>query len=184
MPGIDDTLAFVPLGIAVLTVSDTRSLEDDKSGATLAERLTRAGHKLGDRALVPDDVEAIREKVRGWIADPAIDAIITTGGTGFTGRDVTPEAIEPLFEKRMEGFSAVFHRISYDKIGTSTIQSRATAGVAGSTFIFVLPGSPGACRDAWDGILAAQLDYRLRPCNFVEIMPRLDEHLKRGKLQA
>ncbi len=183
MPGIDDTLPFVPLTIAVLTVSDTRSLEDDRSGATLAERLTKAGHKLGDRALVPDDVEAIRQKVRAWIADPAIDAIITTGGTGFTGRDVTPEAIEPLFEKRMEGFSAVFHRISYDKIGTSTIQSRATAGVAGSTFIFVLPGSPGACKDAWDGILANQLDYRHRPCNFVEIMPRLDEHLKRGKLQ-
>ncbi len=183
MPGIDDTLSFVPLSIAVLTVSDTRSLEDDKSGATLAERLTKAGHKLGDRAIVPDDVEAIRQKVRAWIADPAIDAIITTGGTGFTGRDVTPEAIEPLFEKRMEGFSAVFHRISYDKIGTSTIQSRATAGVAGSTFIFVLPGSPGACKDAWDGILSNQLDYRHRPCNFVEIMPRLDEHLKRGKLQ-
>ncbi len=183
MPGIDDTLPFVPLTIAVLTVSDTRSLEDDRSGATLAERLTKAGHELGDRAIVPDDVEAIRQKVRAWIADPVIDAIITTGGTGFTGRDVTPEAIEPLFEKRMEGFSAVFHRISYDKIGTSTIQSRATAGVAGSTFIFVLPGSPGACKDAWDGILANQLDYRHRPCNFVEIMPRLDEHLKRGKLQ-
>ena len=184
MPGIDDTLAFIPLGIAVLTISDTRSLEDDKSGASLAERLTKAGHKLGDRAIVPDDVEEIRQKVRGWIADPAIDVIITTGGTGFTGRDVTPEAIEPLFEKRMEGFSAVFHRISYDKIGTSTIQSRATAGVAGSTYIFVLPGSPGACKDAWDGILSNQLDYRHRPCNFVEIMPRLDEHLKRGKLQA
>ena len=184
MPGIDHTLPFVPLSIAVLTVSDTRSLDDDKSGATLAERLTKAGHRLGDRAIVPDDVEAIREKVQAWIADPALDAIITTGGTGFTGRDVTPEAVEPLFEKRMEGFSAVFHRISYDKIGTSTIQSRATAGVAGSTFIFVLPGSPGACKDAWDGILANQLDYRHRPCNFVEIMPRLDEHLKRGKLQA
>jgi molybdopterin adenylyltransferase len=183
MPGIDDTLSFVPLSIAVLTVSDTRSLEDDRSGATLAERLTKAGHQLGDRAIVQDDVEAIRQKVRAWIADPAIDAVITTGGTGFTGRDVTPEAIEPLFEKRMEGFSAVFHRISYDKIGTSTIQSRATAGVAGSTFIFVLPGSPGACKDAWDGILSNQLDYRHRPCNFVEIMPRLDEHLKRGKLQ-
>ncbi len=184
MPGIDDTLPFVPLTIAVLTVSDTRSLEDDRSGATLAERLTKAGHKLGDRALVPDDVEAIRQKVRAWIADPAIDAIITTGGTGFTGRDVTPEAIEPLFEKRMDGFSAVFHRISYDKIGTSTIQSRAVGGVAGATYIFVLPGSPGACKDAWDGILAAQLDYRHRPCNFVEIMPRLDEHLKRGKLRS
>ncbi|MFC4175362.1 molybdenum cofactor biosynthesis protein B [Microvirga sp. GCM10011540] len=184
MPGIDQNLDFVPLSIAVLTVSDTRSLEDDRSGNTLAERLTKAGHRLGDRAIVTDDIEAIRAKVKGWIADPAIDVIVTTGGTGFTGRDVTPEAVEPLFEKRMEGFSAVFHRISYDKIGTSTIQSRATAGLAGTTFIFVLPGSPGACKDAWDGILEAQLDYRHRPCNFVEIMPRLDEHLKRGKLKA
>jgi molybdenum cofactor biosynthesis protein B len=184
MPGIDDTLPFIPLGIAVLTVSDTRSLEEDKSGATLAERLTKAGHKLADRAIVTDDVEAIRGKVQGWTADPAIDVVITTGGTGFTGRDVTPEAIEPLFDKRMEGFSAIFHRISFDKIGTSTIQSRATAGVIGTTFVFVLPGSPGACKDAWDGILANQLDYRHRPCNFVEIMPRLDEHLKRGKLKA
>ncbi|HZH51419.1 MAG TPA: molybdenum cofactor biosynthesis protein B [Microvirga sp.] len=184
MPGIDPSLTFIPLSIAVLTVSDTRSLDEDRSGATLAERLTRAGHRLADRAIVTDDVEAIRDKVKAWIADPAIDVIITTGGTGFTGRDVTPDAIEPLFEKRMDGFSAVFHRISYDKIGTSTIQSRATAGVAGSTFIFVLPGSPGACKDAWDGILETQLDYRYRPCNFVEIMPRLDEHLKRGKLQA
>ncbi|WP_230530648.1 molybdenum cofactor biosynthesis protein B [Microvirga roseola] len=184
MPGIDENLPFVSLSIAVLTVSDTRVLEDDKSGSTLAERLTKAGHRLADRAIVQDDVEAIRGKVQAWIADPAIDVIITTGGTGFTGRDVTPEAVEPLFEKRMEGFSAVFHRISYDKIGTSTIQSRATAGVAGATFIFVLPGSPGACKDAWDGILQAQLNYRHRPCNFVEIMPRLDEHLKRGKLKA
>ncbi len=184
MPGIDDILPFVPLSIAVLTVSDTRSLEEDKSGATLAERLMKAGHKLADRAIVTDDVGAIRGKVQGWTADTTIDVVITTGGTGFTGRDVTPEAIEPLFDKRMEGFSAVFHRISYDKIGTSTIQSRATAGVIGTTFVFVLPGSPGACKDAWDGILANQLDYRHRPCNFVEIMPRLDEHLKRGKLKA
>jgi molybdenum cofactor biosynthesis protein B len=184
MPGIDDTLPFISLGMAVLTVSDTRSLEDDRSGTTLAERITNAGHRLADRAIVPDDVETIRSRVQVWIADPAVDVVITTGGTGFTGRDVTPEAIEPLFDKRMEGFSAVFHRISYDKIGTSTIQSRATAGVAGTTFIFVLPGSPGACKDAWDGILANQLDYRHRPCNFVEIMPRLDEHLKREKLKA
>jgi molybdopterin adenylyltransferase len=181
---LDPSLPFVPLTIAVLTVSDTRSLADDRSGDTLVERLTRAGHVLGDRAIVPDDVEAIRGKVRGWIADPAIDVVITTGGTGFTGRDVTPEAIEPMLEKRMDGFSAIFHRISYDKIGTSTLQSRATGGVAGATYIFVLPGSPGACKDAWDGILATQLDYRHRPCNFVEIMPRLDEHLKRGKLRA
>ncbi|MBZ6075968.1 molybdenum cofactor biosynthesis protein B [Microvirga puerhi] len=184
MPGIDDTLPFVPLTIAVLTVSDTRSLADDTSGDTLAERLTKAGHRLGDRDLLPDDAEAIRTKVKSWCDDPAIDVIITTGGTGFTGRDVTPETIEPLFDKRMDGFSALFHRISFDKIGTSTIQSRATAGLIGTTFVFVLPGSPGACKDAWDGILSTQLDYRYRPCNFVEIMPRLDEHLKRGKLQT
>ena len=177
----DQAREFIPLSIAVLTVSDTRSLDDDKSGATLADRLTAAGHRLATRNIVPDDVERIQAQVKIWIADPNIDVVITTGGTGFTGRDVTPEAIEPLFEKRMDGFSAVFHRISYDKIGTSTIQSRATAGVANATYIFVLPGSPGACKDAWDGILEAQLDYRHQPCNFVEIMPRLDEHLRRGK---
>jgi len=181
LASIDQPKNFIPLTIAVLTVSDTRLLADDKSGATLAERITGAGHKLAAREIVPDDVEAIRAVVRGWIADKAIDAIITTGGTGFTGRDVTPEAIEPLFEKRMDGFSMLFHMLSYAKIGTSTIQSRATAGVAGATYIFCLPGSPGACRDGWDGILAPQLDYRTRPCNFVEIMPRLDEHLRRGK---
>jgi molybdenum cofactor biosynthesis protein B, proteobacterial len=180
MSRIDETRPFIPLSIAVLTVSDTRSLADDKSGDTLVARLEAAGHRLAARAIVPDEIDEIRATVKGWIADPGIDAVITTGGTGFTGRDVTPEAIEPLFEKRMDGFSAVFHRISYDKIGTSTLQSRATAGVAGATYIFVLPGSPGACKDAWDGILAAQLDYRQRPCNFVEIMPRLDEHLRRG----
>ena len=180
MAGIDASLPFVPLAIAVLTVSDTRSLAQDRSGDILVERVERAGHRLADRAIVPDDIPAIQERVRAWIANPAIDVVITTGGTGFTGRDVTPEALEPLFEKRMDGFSAVFHRISYDKIGTSTIQSRATAGVAGATYIFALPGSPGACKDAWDGILESQLDYRHRPCNFVEIMPRLDEHLKRG----
>lgn len=173
--------SFIPLGIAVLTISDTRSLDDDKSGATLVERLTGAGHRLAARAIATDDVEAIRKQVKAWIADPQVDVVITTGGTGFTGRDVTPEAIEPLFEKRMEGFSVVFHTLSQQKIGTSTIQSRATAGVAGSTFIFCLPGSPGACRDGWDGVLAHQLDYRTKPCNFVEIMPRLDEHLRREK---
>jgi molybdenum cofactor biosynthesis protein B len=180
---LDETRPFVPVGIAVLTVSDTRSLADDKSGSTLAERIENAGHRLAARAIVKDDVEAIRAQVRQWIADEAVDVIITTGGTGFTGRDVTPEALEPIFEKRMDGFSEVFHRISYDKIGTSTIQSRATGGVAGATYIFCLPGSPGACKDAWDGILSMQLDYRHMPCNFVEIMPRLDEHLKRGKLR-
>ncbi|MGE3246246.1 MAG: molybdenum cofactor biosynthesis protein B [Beijerinckiaceae bacterium] len=181
MPGIDESKTFVPLNIAVLTVSDTRDLASDRSGDTLVERLEKAGHRLAARDIVTDDKEAIAGAVKGWIADPGVDVVITTGGTGFTGRDVTPDAIEPLFEKRMEGFSAVFHAISYAKIGTSTIQSRATAGVAGTTFVFVLPGSPGACKDAWDGILAYQLDYRFRPCNFVEIMPRLDEHLKRGK---
>ena len=180
MSRIDENRPFLPVGIAVLTVSDTRTLEDDKSGQTLAERIEAAGHRLAAREIVKDDVEAIRSIVRGWTKDEAVDVVITTGGTGFTGRDVTPEALEPIFEKRMDGFSEVFHRISYDKIGTSTIQSRATGGVVDATFVFVLPGSPGACRDAWDHILKAQLDYRHMPCNFVEIMPRLDEHLKRG----
>jgi molybdopterin adenylyltransferase len=179
MPATDVARLFMPIRIAVLTVSDSRSLADDKSGDILAARITEAGHTLAARSIVRDDVETIQSAVRGWIADPAVDVVITTGGTGFTGRDVTPEALEPLFEKRMDGFAAVFHRISYDKIGTSTVQSRATAGVANSTFVFVLPGSPGACRDAWDGILKPQLDYRHSPCNFVEIMPRLDEHLRR-----
>ncbi|MDQ0998366.1 molybdenum cofactor biosynthesis protein B [Phyllobacterium ifriqiyense] len=171
---------FVPVKIAVLTVSDTRSLDDDKSGKTLAERITAAGHILAARDIVTDDVTKIRERVISWSKDDEIDVIITTGGTGFTGRDVTPEALEPIFEKRMDGFSTIFHRVSYDKIGTSTIQSRATGGVLNATFVFVLPGSPGACKDAWDNILQYQLDYRHMPCNFVEIMPRLDEHLKRG----
>jgi molybdenum cofactor biosynthesis protein B len=184
MTSTDESKKFVPLNIAVLTVSDTRSLADDKSGTTLSERLTEAGHKLAGREIVIDDVDAIRVIVKRWIADPGVDVIISTGGTGFTGRDVTPEAIELLFEKRMDGFSIAFHMLSYAKIGTSTIQSRATAGVAGATYIFCLPGSPGACRDGWDGILAAQLDYRTRPCNFVEIMPRLDEHLRRPKAQG
>src|SRR5712672_2248196 len=184
MPGIDESKTFVPLRIAVLTVSDTRSPDDDKSGATLAERIGKAGHAVAARAIVTDDVEKIRAQVKAWIADPAIDAIISTGGTGFTGRDVTPEAAEPLFEKRMEGFSTVFHMVSHAKIGASTIQSRATAGVANSTFIFCLPGSPGACRDAWDEILVHQLDYRYRPCNFVELMPRLDEGMRRAKAQG
>ena len=184
MPGIDETRQFIPLKIAVLTVSDTRDLADDKSGATLVERIGKAGHIVADRAIVNDDVEGIRGKMRAWIANPAIDVIVSTGGTGFTGRDVTPEAAEPLFEKRMEGFSTAFHMVSYPKIGSSTIQSRATAGVAGATFIFCLPGSPGACRDAWDDILVHQLDYRHRPCNFVELMPRLDEHLRRPKAKG
>ncbi|ANM03046.1 molybdenum cofactor biosynthesis protein B [Rhizobium phaseoli] len=180
MAGLDEKRPFIAVGIAILTVSDTRTPETDKSGDTLAARITEAGHRLVDRTIVPDDRDAIAAQVKAWTERDDIDVVITSGGTGFTGRDVTPEALEPLFEKRMDGFSAVFHRISYDKIGTATIQSRATAGVANTTFIFALPGSPGACRDAWDGILKAQLDYRSTPCNFVEIMPRLDEHLKRG----
>lgn len=184
MASIDESKQFIPLNIAVLTVSDTRALADDKSGQTLVDRLTAAGHHLAAREIVTDDVEAIRTVIRRWVADAGIDVVITTGGTGFTGRDVTPEAIEPLFEKRMDGFSIAFHMLSHAKIGTSTIQSRATAGVAGATYIFCLPGSPGACRDGWDGILASQLDYRTRPCNFVEIMPRLDEHLRRPKAQG
>ena len=178
-----DDKPFVPVRFAVLTVSDTRDLGEDKSGALLKERIEAAGHKLAARAIVKDEVRAIRAKVRTWIKDKKIDAVITTGGTGFTGRDVTPEAVEPLFEKRMDGFSVVFHRMSYEKIKSSTIQSRATAGVANSTFIFCVPGSPGACRDAWDEILIHQFDLRHRPCNFVEIMPRLDEHLKRSKIK-
>jgi molybdopterin adenylyltransferase len=184
MSSIDQSKQFIPLNIAVLTISDTRSLADDKSGTTLADRLSAAGHELAAREIVTDDVEAIRAVVRKWIADKGVDVVITTGGTGFTGRDVTPEAIEPLFEKRMDGFSIAFHMLSHAKIGASTVQSRATGGVANATFIFCLPGSPGACRDAWDEILVHQLDYRTQPCNFVEIMPRLDEHLRRPKAKG
>jgi molybdenum cofactor biosynthesis protein B len=165
--------------IAVLTVSDTRTPADDRSGDTLAQLLTGAGHELAARAIVKDDVAEIRARVQAWIADPAIDVVISTGGTGFTGRDVTPEAMRPLFEKEVDGFSTVFHLISFEKVGTSTIQSRACAGVARGTYMFCLPGSPGACKDAWEGILKWQLDNRHRPCNFVEIMPRLEEH-RRG----
>jgi molybdenum cofactor biosynthesis protein B len=175
MPGIDEAKTFVPLKIAVLTVSDTRTLKDDKSGALLVQRIVAAGHFVAERSLVADDVDAIRGRVKGWIA---------TGGTGFTGRDVTPEAVEPLFEKKMDAFSSLFLVVSFPKIGTSAIQSRATAGVANSTYIFCLPGSPGACKDAWDEILIHQLDYRYGPCNFVEIMPRLDEHMRRPKAKG
>ena len=184
MPGIDESKSFVPLRIAVLTVSDTRELADDKSGPTLVERIEKAGHVLADRAIVSDEVEAIRAQVKAWIADKSIDVVISTGGTGFTGRDVTPEAVEPLFEKKMDGFATLFLMVSYPKIGTSAIQTRATAGVANATYVFCLPGSPGACKDAWDEILVHQLDYRYRPCNFVEILPRLDEHLRRSKAQG
>ena len=181
MAGIDEARDFIPVRIAVLTVSDTRTLDDDKSGDILVGRLEAAGHELADRAISTDDVTEIQTCVKQWINDSRIDVVLTTGGTGLTGRDVTPEAVEALFEKRMDAFSTLFHMISYPKIGTSTVQSRATAGVAGGTYIFCLPGSPGACKDAWDGILVNQLDYRYMPCNFVEILPRLDEHLKRTK---
>jgi molybdopterin adenylyltransferase len=184
MPGLDQSREFVPLKIAVMTISDTRDTASDKSGATLVERIAGAGHRLADRQIVPDEIESIRAQAQRWITDPEVDVIITTGGTGFTGRDVTPEAIEPLFEKRMEAFATVFLLVSREKIGTSAIQTRAIAGVAGATYVFCLPGSPGACRDAWDEILVHQLDYRYRPCNFVEIMPRLDEHLRRSKAQG
>jgi molybdopterin adenylyltransferase len=176
MPRIDETRPFLPVRVAILTMSDTRSIAEDKSGNTLAEMISEAGHILAGRAIVKDDVEQIRSTVEGWIADPQVDVVITTGGTGFTGRDVTPEAVTPLFEKHIDGFSTVFHMLSYQKIETSTIQSRACAGLARGTYIFCLPGSPGACKDAWNGILKWQLDNRHRPCNFVEIMPRLEEH--------
>src|ERR671929_2413095 len=153
MTSIDESREFVPLNIAVLTISDTRTLEDDKSGTTPSERIIAAGHDIAAREIIVDDIDAIRIIIKRWIADAGVDVIITTGGTGFTGRDVTPEAIEPLFEKRMDGFSIAFHMLSHAKIGASTVQSRATAGVANATFIFCLPGSPGACRDGWDGIL-------------------------------
>lgn len=170
---------FIPIGIAVMTVSDTRTTADDKSGDTLAERVTGAGHRVAGRAIVKDDVRKIRAVARKFLADKLVDVVISTGGTGLTGRDVTIEAMRGLFEKEIEGFGTVFHMISFAKIKTSTIQSRATAGVAKGKYIFCLPGSPGACRDGWDEILVHQLDYRNKPCNFVEIMPRLDEGMKR-----
>ena len=175
---------FLAVNIALLTVSDTRNAADDRSGDTLAERVAAAGHRIAARQIVRDDFDAIVGRLRMWIADSEIDVVIATGGTGVTGRDVTPEAFHSVYEKEIAGFGELFRWLSYAKIGTSTIQSRATAGVAGATYIFCLPGSPGACRDGWDGILAAQLDYRTRPCNFVEIMPRLDEHLRRPKAQG
>ena len=176
MARIDEKRPFIAVRIAVLTVSDTRSLADDKSGDSLAEMIRSAGHVLAARAIVKDEAVSIAAKVKDWVADPGIDVVISTGGTGFTGRDVTPEAVKPLFEKEIEGFSIVFHMISFQKVATSTIQSRACAGLVGGTYIFCLPGSPGACKDAWEGILRHQLDNRHRPCNLVEIMPRLEEH--------
>ena len=179
MSRIDDALPFHPVRIAVLTVSDSRTAETDRSGDTLVDRLIEAGHILADRGIVPDDRPAIVAQLRNWIADREIDVILTTGGTGLTGRDVTVEAHRAVYEKEIEAFGTVFTIVSMQKIGTSAVQSRATGGVAGGTYLFALPGSPGACRDAWDEILKWQLDYRHRPCNFVEIMPRLEEHLRR-----
>ncbi|NBR32822.1 MAG: molybdenum cofactor biosynthesis protein B [Sphingomonadaceae bacterium] len=173
MPGIDESRLFYPLNIAVLTVSDTRTLETDSSGGLLADRLTQAGHHLADRAIVADSIAAIQEKIRGWIADPAVDIVISTGGTGFAPRDVTPEAVTPLLTRVMDGFSVVFHQASMTTIGVSTLQSRAFAGQAGDTFIFCVPGSTGACRDAWDLVLGLEFDSRYRPCSIAGQLPRL-----------
>ncbi|MGH7043035.1 MAG: molybdenum cofactor biosynthesis protein B [Acetobacteraceae bacterium] len=178
MTRIDESRSFIPVAIAVLTVSDTRTPETDTSGAALAARIAAAGHVLAGRAIERDDPAAIEARLRGWIADPAVDVVITTGGTGITGRDVTPEAFDRVLEKRIEGFGELFRMLSYAKIGTSTMQSRALGGVAGGTYLFALPGSTGAVKDAWDDILLFQLDNRHRPCNLVELMPRLQEHLK------
>ena len=175
MAGLDESIAFVPVQLAILTVSDTRREEEDRAGATLIERAQRAGHKIVGRAIVRDDQPAIEAQLKTWIGDAEVDVILCTGGTGVTGRDVTPEALRSVCEKEIEGFGELFRWLSFKHIGTSTIQSRATAGVAGGTYLFALPGSPGACRDAWDEILVHQLDSRLRPCNFVELMPRLTE---------
>jgi molybdenum cofactor biosynthesis protein B len=178
MPKIDEQRPFLVVNIAVLTVSDTRSEADDKSGQTLAELIAAAGHRLVQRRIVRDEKDAIIAQLKTWIADPAVDVVIATGGTGVTGRDVTPEAFHAVYEKEIAGFGELFRWLSYQKVGTSTIQSRATAGVAGGTYLFALPGSPGACRDGWEDIIKHQLDNRHRPCNLTELMPRLQEHLK------
>ena len=175
----DSTNEFIPVRIAIMTVSDTRTRANDTSGDTLEARIKDAGHIVADRVIVPDEKDTIAAQLRKWIGDPNVDAVISTGGTGLTGRDVTPEAFRSVFEKEIDGFSAVFHRISFEKVATSTIQSRACAGVANGTYLFALPGSPGALKDGWDGILKFQLDHRHKPCNFVEIMPRLQEHQRR-----
>ncbi len=178
MSRIDESLPFLPVNIAVLTVSDSRSLEDDKSGARLVEMIGADKHKVARREIVRDDLEAIVAKLRGYIADPGIDVVITTGGTGVTGRDTTPEAFKAVLDKEIEGFGELFRWISFQKIGTSTMQSRAIGGVAQGTYLFALPGSPSACKDGWQEILRWQLDSRHKPCNLVELMPRLQEHLK------
>jgi len=179
MSRIDETKDFLPTRIAILTVSDTRTMEDDKSGNTLVDRLTTAGHTLADRKIIPDERDQIADQLRTWCTDPDIDVVISTGGTGLTGRDVTVEAHRDVYEKEIDAFGTIFTIVSMQKIGTSAVQSRATGGVANGTYLFALPGSPGACKDAWDEILGKQLDFRHRPCNFVEIFPRLDEHLRR-----
>ena len=176
---IDQRKNFIPVRIALLTVSDTRTLKDDKSGSVLAERIEISGHQVVSRKLIRDDRQKIRSQLESWVKSETVDVIISTGGTGLTGRDVTVEAHRDIYEKEIDAFSAVFSIVSMKKIGTSAIQSRSTAGVAGGTYLFALPGSPGACKDAWDEILVRQLDFRHQPCNFVEIMPRLDEHLQR-----
>lgn len=174
--GIDESREFRPLRIAILTVSDSRTLADDRSGDVLVERLTKAGHDLADRGLVKDDPDQIAQQLTSWIDDPEIEVVISTGGTGVTGRDITPEALERVAEKLIPGFGEMFRMVSFQKIGTSALQSRATAGVAKGTYLFALPGSTGACKDGWDKILGAQLDIRHRPCNFAELIPRLREH--------
>jgi len=179
MSRIDDSLDFIPIRIAVLTVSDTRGIEDDRSGATLVEMITEAGHILADRKIVTDDRPLIRDQLQAWIDSPKVDVVISTGGTGLTGRDVTVEAHRDVYEKEIDAFGTVFTIVSMQKIGTSAVQSRATGGVAGGTYLFALPGSTGACKDAWNEILKWQFDYRHKPCNFVQILPRLDEHLRR-----
>jgi molybdenum cofactor biosynthesis protein B len=179
MSRIDENVEFMPVRIAVLTVSDTRELADDKSGQVLVDRIAAAGHTLADRKIIKDERDQIADQLRAWCADDAVDAVISTGGTGLTGRDVTVEAHRDVYEKEIDAFGTIFTIVSMQKIGTSAVQSRATAGVALGTYLFALPGSPGACKDAWDEILVRQLDYRHKPCNFVEIMPRLDEHLRR-----
>ena len=177
MHGINESLPFHPVRIAILVMSDTRTLDNDTSGALLAGRIEKAGHIVADRKIVPDDKAAIRAQVSAWIADANVDVVITSGGTGLTGRDVTPESVTPLFEKVIDGFSVIFHQVSYQSVGLSTLQSRAIAGLANGTFIFCLPGSNGAVKDGWDKVIALQLDSRHKPCNLVELMPRLQEHM-------
>ncbi len=179
MARIDESKTFIPVRIAVLTLSDSRTLAEDRSGQVLVDRLQAAGHVLADRRIMPDDRADIADQLRAWVADPNVDVVISTGGTGLTGRDVTVEAHRDVYEKEIEAFGTVFTIVSMKKIGTSAVQSRATGGVAGGTYLFALPGSPGACKDGWDEILSMQLDFRHQPCNFVEIMPRLEEHQRR-----